>query len=156
MPRLENLPDKQRDVLLAQTVPVHDDSPAAPQRVPLDQARVALVTTAGLHLRGDRPFEREDAGYRVIPASTEPAELLQSHASIGFDRTAMQRDINVVFPIDRLREFEREGVIGSIGARFLSFMGAQSDPTYTLAGAAAEAAGLLIADGIDVVLLTPT
>ncbi len=156
MPRLEQLPEKQRATLRAQAVPSYDTSPQASLSVGLDQSQVALVTTAGLHLRGDRPFERQDPGFRVIPGAVEPNELLQSHASIGFDRTAMQRDINVVFPVDRLREFEREGVVGSLGPRFLSFMGAQADPEHVLSAAVGEALELLRADGTDVVLLTPT
>ncbi len=32
--------------------------------------RVAIVTTAGLHLRGDRPFDSGAADYRVIPGDT--------------------------------------------------------------------------------------
>jgi D-proline reductase (dithiol) PrdB len=156
VPRLERLPAKLRDGLLAQTVASHDTCPATLPRVPLAQARVALVTTAGLHLRGDRPFRGEDPGYRFIPSTAESHELLQSHSSIGFDRSGMQRDINVVFPIDRLREFEREGVIGSLAPRFLSFMGAQADPEHVLAAAASQAGDILIAEGADVVLLTPT
>ncbi|HEX4359633.1 MAG TPA: glycine/sarcosine/betaine reductase selenoprotein B family protein [Pseudonocardia sp.] len=155
MPRLDRLPAKTQAVLRAQPVAEYDSTPdAGPVR--LADARVALVTTAGLHLRTDRPFVREDPGYRVIPADTAGADIVQSHSSIGFDRTAMQRDLNVVFPLDRLRELVAEGVLGGPAPRFLSFMGAQPDPEAVLAESAGRAAEQLLADRVDVVLLTPT
>jgi D-proline reductase (dithiol) PrdB len=54
-------------------------------------------------------------------------ELVMSHVSTNFDRTGFQRDLNVVFPVDRLRELADEGVIGSVASFHYSFMGA-SDP----------------------------
>ncbi|WP_445183020.1 glycine/sarcosine/betaine reductase selenoprotein B family protein [Pseudonocardia sp. Cha107L01] len=155
MPRLDGLPPKMQAVLRAQPVAEYDSSPDAGP-VTLASARVALVTSAGLHGRGDEPFVREDPGFRVIPSEVSAQDIVQSHTSIGFDRTAMQRDINVVFPIDRLRELEAEGVIGERAPRFLSFMGAQHDPEPALASSAAGAAEELLRDRVDVVLLTPT
>jgi D-proline reductase (dithiol) PrdB len=142
-------------VLRAQPVAEYDSTPdAGPVR--LAGARVALVTTAGLHLRDDRPFVREDPGYRVLPSGATADEIVQSHSSIGFDRTAMQRDLNVVYPLDRLRELVAEGVLGELAPRFLSFMGAQPDPEAVLAESAGQAAEQLLRDHVDVVLLTPT
>lgn len=155
MPRLAGLPPKMQAVLRAQPVAEYDSSPDAGP-VTLASARVALVTSAGLHGRGDEPFVREDPGFRVISSEVAARDIVQSHTSIGFDRTAMQRDINVVFPIDRLRELEAEGVIGERAPRFLSFMGAQHDPEPALASSAAGAAEELLRDRVDVVLLTPT
>jgi D-proline reductase (dithiol) PrdB len=141
--------------LRAQPVAEYDTTPdAGPVR--LADARVALVTSAGLHLRTDRPFARHDPGYRVIPGDVTANDIVQSHSSIGFDRTAMQRDINVVFPLDRLRELVAEGVLGELAPRFLSFMGAQHDPEAVLAESAEQAAKQLLDDHVDVVLLTPT
>jgi hypothetical protein len=52
--------------------------------------------------------------YHAIPATTRPADLLCSHISINFDRTGLQEDWNVAFPIDRLRDLTAEGTIGSM------------------------------------------
>jgi D-proline reductase (dithiol) PrdB len=156
MPDLERLPAKQQAVLEAQAVAEHDTTPATPPAVPLSGARVAVVTSAGLNLRSQEPFRREDPGFRILLSSTPPAEIVQSHSSIGFDRTAMARDLNVVYPLDRLRELVDRGRIGGIAPRFLSFMGAQFDPAATLAGSAEQAADVLVDDGVDVVVLTPT
>ena len=72
MPRLEDLTDAARQGHLNLPAFEHDDSPFAPLRKPLSEAKVALVTTAGLHLRGDRPFDSGDQSYRVIPRRRRP------------------------------------------------------------------------------------
>lgn len=120
---------------------------------PLSQRRVAIVSSAGLVVRGERPFRGREADYRVIPATTAPNDLLCSHISINFDRTGFQEDWNVVFPMDRLRELAAEGAIGSVAATHYSFMGA-TDPVE-MEDAAREVAGRLKAEGVDAAILPP-
>ncbi len=122
---------------------------------PLKQRRVAVISTAGLHQRDDRPFAPGAAAtdYRVIPGSVNAGELVMSHLSINYDRTGFQQDINVVLPLDRLRELAAEGVIGSVADYHYSFMGAA--PIRQLAPRARELAGLLKRDKVDAVLLSP-
>ena len=60
---------------------------------------MAIISTAGLHKRGDRPFRPGDGSYRVIPAETPANELVMSHISVNFDRTGFQQDTNVVFQV---------------------------------------------------------
>ncbi|HEY7742655.1 MAG TPA: glycine/sarcosine/betaine reductase selenoprotein B family protein [Burkholderiales bacterium] len=120
---------------------------------PLRRRRVAIVTTSGLHLHGDRPFQMGSADYRVIPGDTPAAGLRMSHTSVNFDRSGFQEDVNVVFPLDQLRELAAEGLIGSISDFHYSFMGAA--PIRTLEPKARELAGLLKRDRVDAVLLTP-
>ncbi|MEO8442681.1 MAG: glycine/sarcosine/betaine reductase selenoprotein B family protein [Betaproteobacteria bacterium] len=120
---------------------------------PLNERRVAIVTTAGLHVRGDRAFEMGSADYRVIPGDAPPGDVVMSHISVNYDRSGFQEDINVVFPLDRLRELKAEGVIGSIADFHYSFMGAS--PGHTLESKARELAGLMKRDRVDAVLLTP-
>jgi D-proline reductase (dithiol) PrdB len=81
---------------------------------------------------------------------------VQSHTSIGFDRTAVLEDINVVFPIERLREMVSAGRIGELAPTFYSFMGAQRDWQPIKNRTGPEVAELLLGDAVDVVLLTPT
>jgi D-proline reductase (dithiol) PrdB len=120
---------------------------------PLGRRRVPIVTTSGLHARGDRPFDIGAADYRVIPGDTPAADLIMSHVSVNYDRSGFQEDINVVFPIDRLQELQREGVVGSISDFHYSFMGAA--PIRALEPRARELAQLLKKDRVDAVLLTP-
>jgi D-proline reductase (dithiol) PrdB len=120
---------------------------------PLSQRRVAIVSSAGLVMRGENPFRGRDADYRVIPADTKPEDLLISHISINFDRAGFQEDWNVVFPLDRLRELAAEGMIGSVAATHYSFMGA-TDPVQ-MEPHARELAGRLKQDRVDAAILPP-
>ena len=91
MPRLDRLPQVARTSLETRPVEVHHDTPFVAPDGPLDTLRLALVTTAGLHLRGDRPFTVDDPTFRVIPGTARPADLVSSHTSIGFDRSEQTR-----------------------------------------------------------------
>jgi D-proline reductase (dithiol) PrdB len=120
---------------------------------PLSQRRVAIVSSAGLVVRGENPFRGRDADYRVIPFDTKPEDLLISHISINFDRTGFQEDWNVVFPLDRLRELAGVGTIGGVATTHYSFMGA-TDPVQ-MEPYARELAGRLKQDRVDAAILPP-
>jgi D-proline reductase (dithiol) PrdB len=120
---------------------------------PLSERRVAIVSSAGLVRRGENPFRGRDADYRAIPSGTRAADLLISHISINFDRIGFQEDWNVVFPLDRLRDLEREGTIGSVADTHYSFMGA-TDPAQMEANAR-EVAARLGQDRVDAAILPP-
>lgn len=156
MPRLDRLPEASRKAVLGLPVQAHDTAPFVRPPRPLAACRVAIVTTAGLHRRGDRPFSPGEQGYRVIPSSMPPADIVQSHTSIGFDRTAILRDLNVTFPIERLRELVGDRVIGGLAPNHYSFMGALRDVTKLEGEGGPEVARRLREDGAEVVLLTPT
>ena len=156
MPRIEDLSDAQRQAVLNFPCFEYESAPFVQLREPLEKAKVALVTTAGLHRRSDRPFTPGDQSYRVISSDTPAREILQSHNSIGFDRTAIFRDLNVTFPRDRLRELVELGIIGSRTSNDYSFMGAQTNPKKTLEETGPAVARLLLDEGAGAVLLTPT
>ena len=120
---------------------------------PLSRRRVAIVSSAGLVVRGEDPFRGRDPDYRAIPTSTKPEKLLVSHISINFDRTGFQEDWNVVFPLDRLNELAGDGVIGSVAETHYSFMGA-TDPVQ-MEPHARELGGRLKRDHVDAVILSP-
>ena len=87
--------------------------------------------------------------FRELPTS----DILTSHVSISHHRTGWQRDINVVYPIDRLNEPAAEGVIGSVAAANYSVLGS-TDPTLMDESADAISTRLL-RGGVDAVLLCP-
>jgi D-proline reductase (dithiol) PrdB len=160
MPRLETLSEVVRQVLLSFPCLEPDTTPWTPLRRPLSDSTVALVTSAGLHRRGDQPFISDpkggDASYRLIPATTAASDIIQSHVSIGFDHTAIYRDLNVTLPVDRMQELVKHGTIGSLSPQYYSFMGAIRNPRRLLEETGPEVARRLHDDGVDVVLLTPT
>ena len=119
----------------------------------LKSARVAIITTAGLHRRSDQNFVGGAADYRIIPGDIDINELVQSHVSVNFDRTAFQQDTNSVFPLNHLRDLATKGEIGSVANWHYSFMGA-TDPSR-MEDAGAHVADLLKEDGVDAVILVP-
>ena len=160
MPRLEILSGVQRRMLEFFPCMEADGVPWTPLRKPLSESTVAIVTTAGLHLRYDKPFNRDHPGgestYRVLPGDADVADIVQSHFSIGFDRTAIYRDINITYPIDRLQELADQNVIGRVAPNNYSFMGALRDCTVVAEQTGPEVAQRLKGEGVDLVVLTPT
>ena len=152
MVRLEIYQEEERRHLLDLPCPTFDYTPFVSGVTP-GRARVALISTAGLHRRSDRPFQLGEAGYRVIPRNTDPAELVMSHVSTNFDRTGFQMDVNMVLPLDRLRELAERGVIDSVADFHYSFMGA-TDPT-PMEAEARKLAGILAQDQVTCALLVP-
>jgi D-proline reductase (dithiol) PrdB len=120
---------------------------------PAASARFAIISTAGLQRRGDRPFSVGSADYRLLPGDVSAGDLVMSHISTNFDRTGFQEDHNVVFPIDRLKELQQAGVIGSVAGMHYAFMGAT--PPERIEESARQLAGLLKQDQVDAVLLVP-
>jgi D-proline reductase (dithiol) PrdB len=152
MARIETIPEPERSHLLNKECPTFERTPFV-SGPPLSERRVAIISTAGLHPRDDRPFTSREADYRIIPGSASASELVMSHVSTNFDRSGFQRDVNVVFPLDRLKELADAGVIGGVADYHYSFMGAARPEE--LEGATRRLAGLLKADGVDATLLVP-
>lgn len=156
MPRLDRLSPAARNSLLTFPAQVNDTAPFLTLSKPLGACRLSIVTTAGLHRRGDRPFGPGEQTYRVIPSDTPAGDILQSHTSLGFDRTAVMRDLNVSFPIDRVRELVVRGELGGLADRCYSIMGALRDAARIESETGPEVARRLREDGADVALITPT
>lgn len=135
------------------------DIPWTPLRQPLTSCRVALVTTAGVHLRTQTPFDMQnplgDPSFRVIPAAVTPEQLTITHDY--YDHRDADRDINIVFPLQRLQEFAERGEVGNVSPIHLGFMGhIDADLVPILCQQTAPAAAdLLLAQQVDVVLLFP-
>lgn len=119
----------------------------------LSERRVAIVSTAALTVRSDAVFQRDATDYRVIPGDVEASDLIMSHVSVNFDRTGFQQDVNICFPLERLRELAAEGVIGSVANHHFTLSGA-ADP-LDLEPSAREIAAVMKADHVDTVLLVP-
>jgi D-proline reductase (dithiol) PrdB len=136
-----------------------DPIPWSPLRKPLAESTVAIVTTAGLVRPDQEPFDDGvkggDSSFRVIPAATDVASLIDTHRSETFDHSGIREDPNLAFPLDRLRELERDGRIGRVSKRHMSFMGSITAPGRLIRDSAPAAAELLVADGVDVALLVP-
>jgi len=122
---------------------------------PLEECRLALVTTGGVHLPEQPRFDIDDplgdCSYREIPA--DAAQLTWTHAYYRPDEGA---DLDAVFPLWTIRELAAEGVVGELNRRHFAFMGAIHDPGPLIDETAPEVAAKLADDGVDAALLTPS
>ena len=154
MVRLADLPDYEREHLLAKNMPPLGPATWVASEKPLAELRIALVTTAGLHFRDEPTFEFTDATFRPISNNENANDLIMSHSSVNFDRTGFAEDVNLVYPIDRFKELEARGTIGGLANVHYSFMGAGLMPAE-YQHSASQLAGMLKKDRVDAVFLTP-
>jgi D-proline reductase (dithiol) PrdB len=153
MVRLENVSEEERRLLLSLPCPAYETTPWTKAPL-LKDTRLAMVTTAGLHMRNDRPFQLDPKDfYRVIPGEVQANDLVMSHLAASFDRSAYQRDLNTIFPIDRLREMVMEGMIQSLADFHYSVSSAHQAEDFK--PTAFEIANLLKKDHVNAVLLLP-
>ncbi|MBT3969999.1 MAG: selenoprotein B glycine/betaine/sarcosine/D-proline reductase, partial [Actinobacteria bacterium] len=96
-----------------------DDKPWVTPK-PLNECRVAVVTTAGLTVDNNADWNPGDQAFTLLPDDRRDFTL--AHFSPNFDRTGWVVDPNVVLPLDRLDEMAAEGVIGSVADVHVSFM----------------------------------
>jgi D-proline reductase (dithiol) PrdB len=138
------------------------DIPWAPMVKPLAQCTVALVTTAGVALRGDRPFDEAgeernpwwgDPSWRTIPQGATEADVDLHHLHI--DRRFGREDLDVVLPMRRLAELAAEGVVGRAADTHYSIMGYQLRTEVLEQETAPAIARQLKERGADAVALVP-
>ena len=130
------------------------DIPWATLSKSLSSAKIGLVTTGGLYVEGQEPFERGDTSYRLIPSDVRKEDIRIRHR--GYDNGPANKDINCVYPLDRFKEMEDEGVIGELSATGYSFMGLINDTETLINERAPEVARALKEDGVDAVFLAST
>ena len=152
MARLDDIPEPTRTAVRDLPCPRFDTTPFV-GGPPLSQRRVALVSSAALIRRGDVPFAVGSGAHRAVPAAWRAGDILTSHVSINFDRAGFQRDIIVVFPVDRLRELADDGVIAGVADTHYTVMGS-TDPAQMAASVDAMASALH-ADQVNAVVLLP-
>ena len=136
-----------------------EPTPWAPVAKPLGECRVALVTTSGVHHKGQEPFDMADSAgdpsFREIDAATISNDYVITHDY--YDHADAEKDLNIIFPLDRLRELQDEGIIGDLASRHYSLMGhIDGRHIATLVGKSArEIIDKLRQQAVDVALLTP-
>jgi len=126
---------------------------------PLNACKLALVTTSGVHHTEQEPFDMQDSdgdpSFRSITAATIGSSYKITHDY--YDHSDAEKDLNIIFPLERLQELKQEGVIGQLADTHYSFMGhIDGRHIASLIGKTAqEVVKKLKQDHVDVVLLTP-
>ncbi len=142
--------------------PFSGDIPWTPLGKPLAETTFALMTSAGISVKSDPPFDmarerREptwgDPTFRAIPREAGEADIAVNHLHITTD--FIKQDLNVILPLARFRELERDGRIGRLAPTSYSYYGYQPDPTVLLSEAMPQVAERMRAEGVEAVLLTP-
>ncbi len=125
-----------------------DSTPWAPFIKPLSQARIAVLTTGGIYVAGQPPFNVDgDWSYREIPLDTPPEDFRVAHTH--YDTTGVAEDVDAVFPIHRLQELAAAGRVGPAHSPTFSFMGYIHDVVGLMEVSAPEVAQRLQAAGVD-------
>jgi D-proline reductase (dithiol) PrdB len=127
--------------------------PYTPHTRELKETVFALISTAGVHLREQEPYNIEgDNSWRVLPGDLQSAQLMVTHDH--YDHHDADQDINCIFPIDRLRELAAEGIIGGVADKHLGFMGFTQNFRDLYARVAPEMAKIILRSKADGVVVT--
>lgn len=156
---LSEFPWKYRLYLKAYRWRRIDPVPWTPLQKPLQDCRLALISSAGLVGADQEPFEKNirigDTGMREISSDVDADTLRDCHRSKAFDHNGIRRDPNLAFPADRLREMAEDGFIGSLNHRFFSLMGSVTAPDQLIRHTIPPIVSALVEDQVDIALLIP-
>jgi hypothetical protein len=143
--------------------PVHEPIPWSPVSKPLSESKLALLSTAGLSMKGDPPFDmdferkhptRGDPSWRALRADATADDVVANHLHI--DTSYIERDLSVALPLARARERVAEGRLGSLAETHYSTMGYQGSDTSELEHKSApEIAARMRSEEVDLALLAP-
>ena len=140
----------------------HGYIPWSPLRRPLKESTFSLMTSAGISMKGDPPFDvkreiREptwgDPTSRSIPRHASQEDIDVNHLHIN--TTHIKQDINVILPLTRFQEFEGEGLIGKLASTCYSFYGFQLNPKELIEQTMPKVASQMKKEDVEAVLLTP-
>ena len=143
--------------------PAYDTIPWSPFAKPLARAKVALLSTAGLSMKGGAPFDMDferhnptkgDPSWRALRADASADDVEANHLHI--DTGYIERDLNVALPLERLRALVRRGTVGAMADTHYSVMGYQgNDATTQLRESAPAIAASMKREEVDLALLAP-
>jgi D-proline reductase (dithiol) PrdB len=136
-----------------------DPVPVASLAKPISECKVAIVSSAGFVVPGEKPFSESvrggDYSFRVIPGDVDVQSLEEHHRSDSFSHAGVEADRNMGLPLDRLHELAVAGEIGSVALRHFSVMGSITAPGRYVKRTLPAIADLLTEDQVDVALMVP-
>lgn len=159
MADLSELPFKYRLFLKTYRWRRIEPVPWTPLKKPLRDCRLVLVSSAGIVASDQKPFDKSilggDPSFREIPVDVDVSTLIETHRSKAFDHRGIRQDLNLAFPVDRLRELTEGGRIGSLNHRHLSLMGSVTAPGRLIKKTIPLVVPRLLLDKVDIALLIP-
>lgn len=134
-------------------VPITPPPVWTPVTKELKDMTIALATAAGVHLKSDKRFNLAgDTTFRAIPNTATVDEMMVSHG--GYDNGDVNKDINCMFPIDRLHELAAEGFIKGVAPIHYAFMGGGGNQHVFTEETGPAIAAKLKEEGVDGVVMT--
>jgi len=134
-------------------VPVTPPPVWTPVTKKLSEMTIAIATAAGVHHKDDKRFNLAgDFTYRIVRDTMPSSELMVSHG--GYDNSDVNKDINCMFPIDRLHELAKEGFIKAVAPVHVGFMGGGGNIEKFTHETGPAIAKILKDEGVDAVLMT--
>lgn len=134
-------------------VPITPNSIFTPVTKELKDMKIALATAAGVHLKSDERFNfAGDFSFRLVPGNTKDVDLMVSHG--GYDNADVNKDINCMFPLSRLRELKETGLFREVAETHIGFMGGGGNQEKFKNETGPEIAKILKNEGVDAVVLT--
>ena len=142
--------------------PLAEEIPWAPVRKPLAKSRISVVSTAGLNMKGDTPFDMEserkrpswgDPTWRRLTRDVSTETIEANHLHI--ETRHLKADLDVCFPVPLLRELEAEGVVGEVAPSHYSIMGFQGPDLRRLEPSCVAIADAMAAEAVDIALFVP-
>jgi D-proline reductase (dithiol) PrdB len=134
-----------------------DFVPLGKLQKPLSESRLTFVSTAGVQPKGTLPFDTVhpvgDYTFRRVPSNSKPSDL-EIH-QLKYPTSGAERDLNVIFPIERLQELANEKIIGELAPNFFSFIGYNMDAEMLERTLAENIADAVAEEGSDIALLAP-
>ena len=136
--------------------------PWTPLLKPLNECTVALISSAGLALKTDQPFDQEgerrnpwwgDPTYRILPCTATESDVKLYH--LHMNPRIVEQDLNTILPLQRLLELERHGEIGRLASQHYSFMGYNLEPSTLLEKSTPAMIQHMQDEGVDIVILIP-
>ena len=125
----------------------------APMTKPLNECKVGFASACGVHLKTQKPYKLAgDRTWRRITRDVKPEELMITHG--GYDHTDVNRDINAMWPYQRMMELAEEGYIGEFSEVNAGFMGGGGDQDTFRDTIGPEVAAMFKEEGVDIVLMT--
>ncbi len=149
--------EEQGDKIAARVaVPMaFEDSPWSPFKKRLSESKVAVMTTGGVYVEGQQPFDTDgDWSFREIPLDTPLDQLRVAHTH--YDTTGVAEDVDAVLAMHRLLDLEAEGIVREAQTPTYSLMGYIPDPSGLIEVTGPEVAGRLKDDGVDGVVIGTT
>jgi D-proline reductase (dithiol) PrdB len=134
--------------------PVFDPPRLTPLRKPIAESTIGMFVTCGAQLPGDPPLaETEDISFRLIHRDTPLSRLVVSHKT-RVRKWAIE-NLNVAFPLDRMKELEADGTIGRLAHTAVSMVGSIQRYTELVEQTIPAIMQIYMSQGVDLVFVFP-